>query len=140
MDVKRIDERISVCDQISVNDVATLKAMGFRSIICNRPDGEQRGQPDYGSVEKAAAAEGLPIRNIPVVSAEITLPEKVEAMRTALAELPGPVLAYCRSGTRCTFLWALASAGKEPAESLIAKASAAGYDIGPIAGRLKAGR
>lgn len=83
-----------------------IAAAGFKSIICNRPDGESGDQTPYALIEAAAKDAGIPIRNIPVVSGSITQ-EDVIAMKAALAELPKPVYAYCRSGARCTNLYML---------------------------------
>ncbi|RWJ16532.1 MAG: TIGR01244 family phosphatase, partial [Mesorhizobium sp.] len=82
------------------------KAAGFKSVICNRPDDEQPGQPSADSVKAAVEAAGLTFRYIPVISGQITA-ENVEDQAEALDELEGPVFAYCRSGARCTNLYGL---------------------------------
>ncbi len=104
-------------------------------IVNNRPDGEEPGQPAGAEIEAAARAAGIAYRHIPVAAG--FSPEQVEAMNEALGASDGAVLAFCRSGTRSTYLWALARAGAgEAADSLIAKAAAAGYDLRPIAAHL----
>jgi sulfide:quinone oxidoreductase len=103
---KQLDETVSVSPQILPQDVNEIAAAGFKSIICNRPDGESADQTPYAQIEAAAHAAGVPIRNIPVVSGAITSAD-VRAMQDALMELPKPVFAYCRSGARCTNLYAL---------------------------------
>jgi len=90
--------------QIAADDVAEIAALGYRSIMCNRPDGEDPGQPDFAVIAEAAHERGLVAKHVPVVSGRIT-PENVEDFRAALAELPQPVFAYCRSGARCRTLW-----------------------------------
>jgi uncharacterized protein (TIGR01244 family) len=129
---RKLDDSISVAGQISPDDVATAAAQGFTFLINNRPDGEQPGQPSGAEMAAAAEAAGLGYAAIPITHAGFT-EDQVTAMRHALAEAPGPVLAYCRSGTRSTYVWALArlAAGEDPA-TLHAKAEAAGYDISPL--------
>jgi uncharacterized protein (TIGR01244 family) len=125
---RTIDETILVAGQIAPGDIATAAAQGVRTIINNRPDGEQAGQPTSTEMEAAAQAVGLGYVHIPVDHSGFSI-EQVEAMTAALA-LPGPALAFCRSGTRSTYLWSLArgAAGDEPAE-IAAKAANAGYDV-----------
>lgn len=105
MNYRQIAEDYAVSPQIQPEDIAAIKAAGFKSVICNRPDGEDPGQPTVESVKTAAQAAGLEFRHIPVISGHITY-ENVEDQAAALEELPGPVFAYCRSGTRCTNLYA----------------------------------
>jgi len=105
MEFRQISEDYAVSPQITPEDVAAIKAAGFRSIISNRPDDEQPGQPSAGSIKAAAEAAGLGFRHIPVISGQMTM-DDVEAQAKALDELQGPVFAYCRSGTRCTNLYA----------------------------------
>lgn len=133
--LRRIDESMLVAGQISPEDVEALKAGGVTLIINNRPDGEEPGQPSGAEVEAAAAAAGLSYRHIPVASGFSA--EQVAAMAAALDEAEGPVLAFCKSGTRSAFLWALARAGQGvEREELMQKAAAAGYDLRPIQGFL----
>mgnify|MGYP000944365633 CR=1 FL=1 len=94
--------------QITPEDLPEIAALGYRTVMCNRPDGEEAGQPDFARIEAAAQALGLATPHVPVISGGLT-PENVEAFRAAIAELPGPVFAYCRSGARCQRLWQLAS-------------------------------
>jgi uncharacterized protein (TIGR01244 family) len=129
---KPIDDQIAVAPQILAGDVPALAAAGFTFIINNRPDDEAADQPSGDTIAEAAAAAGLGYAAIPVTPGGFSMAQ-VEAMDAALAAATGPVLAYCRSGTRSCHLWALAAArgGAEP-DALIAKAAAAGYDISPI--------
>ncbi|TGQ73237.1 TIGR01244 family phosphatase [Mesorhizobium sp. M00.F.Ca.ET.186.01.1.1] len=106
MEYREISEDYSVSGQIQPEDVATIKQAGFRSVICNRPDDEQPGQPSANTLKAAVEAAGLAFRYIPVISGQITA-ENVENQAGALNELEGPVFAYCRSGARCTNLYGL---------------------------------
>ena len=129
---RTLDPSISVFGQIEPEDVAAAKAQGFTLLINNRPDGEQPGQPTSAEVEAAARAAGLDYVAIPVDHSGFA-EWQVTAMADALSQADGPVLAFCRSGTRSTFLWALArhKLGDE-SEGLIAKAAGAGYDLSAI--------
>lgn len=138
MDIKRIDERVSVSPQIGIDDVARIKAAGFVAIINNRPDDEDATQPPGASIAEAAAAAGLRYFAIPL-GRDGVREELIEVTRQALDGVDGPVLAYCRSGTRSTTLWALSRAGREATEDIIGKAGGAGYDISHLRGHLDAG-
>jgi uncharacterized protein (TIGR01244 family) len=106
MEYRQISDNYSVSGQILPGDIEAIKAAGFKSVICNRPDNEQPGQPSADSVKQAAEAAGLEFRYIPVISGQIT-EENVADQAIALEDLKGPVFAYCRSGARCTNLYAL---------------------------------
>lgn len=130
---RKIDETISVAPQISVAQVQQAADQGFTMIINNRPEQEEPGQPSGEAIREAARAAGLAYVAVPITPGGFTAGQ-VEAMRDALGKAGGPVLAFCRSGTRSTFVWALArgAEGANPAE-LTDKAANAGYDISPIA-------
>ena len=129
---RRIDDTIFVAPQIGAPDLADAAALGVKLVINNRPDDEEPGQPNGESIAAAAQVAGLGYTAIPVTHAGFSHAQ-VDAMCAALEQADGPVLAYCRSGTRSTYLWALARAklGDHPAV-LTEKAEAAGYDLRPI--------
>jgi uncharacterized protein (TIGR01244 family) len=126
--MRQLDSTTFVSGQIAPEEIA---ALGVTTIVNNRPDGEEPGQPDSDAIAAAAQAAGIDYRHIPVAGG-ISQPQ-VAQMADALAQAKGPVLAFCRSGTRSTYLWALARArlGDDP-EELAGKAAAAGYDLSPI--------
>ena len=129
---RKLDDSISVAGQITPTDIAEAAAQGFTFVINNRPDDEQPGQPAAAEIEAAAKAAGLGYRAIPITPAGFS-ENQVTAMREALEAAPGPVLAFCRSGTRSTLVWALARAQMgDDADALQAKAQGAGYDLAPI--------
>ena len=138
MDLKRISDALSVSGQISPADVAELKAQGFRSIVCNRPDGEGADQPTFEEIHEAADAVGLAARYLPVKSG-LVQDEDAVAFGTALRELPGPVFAYCRTGTRSVTLWSLSQSKALPMPDILAAAKAAGYDMNGVARRIANG-
>lgn len=110
MSVQSLSPHFAVAGQISVDEVPAIAQAGFKSIICNRPDGEGGpGQPTFASIERAARQAGLPARFLPVAPGQIS-PDQVRAMARLLLELPAPVLAYCRSGARSTSLWQMTRA------------------------------
>ncbi|MCF6099035.1 TIGR01244 family sulfur transferase [Mesorhizobium muleiense] len=111
MEYRQITEDYSVSGQIQPEEVAAIKAAGFKSVICNRPDDEQPGQPSADTVKAAVEAAGLTFRYIPVISGRITA-QNVEDQAEALDELEGPIFAYCRSGARCTNLFGLIQQSK----------------------------
>ena len=129
---RTLDPSISVFGQIEPEDVAAAKEQGFTAIINNRPDNEQPGQTTGAEIEVAAKAAGLDYVAIPVDHSGFA-EWQVAAMTDALEQASGPVLAFCRSGTRSTFLWALARHRLgDDGDALIAKAAGAGYDLSPI--------
>jgi sulfide:quinone oxidoreductase len=128
MDIRKITDELSVAPQIGAQDVAAIAAAGFRAVICNRPDGESSDQPCCVEIETAVIASGLAWRSQPVRSGGVTL-EDAAAFGALMAELPKPVLAYCRSGTRCAALWSLWQAGERPLPDILARTHAAGYDM-----------
>jgi uncharacterized protein (TIGR01244 family) len=133
--MKQLDARIAVSGQIAPEDVAGLRVA---MIVNNRPDGEEPGQPASAAIEAAARAAGVAYRHIPVAGG--FSPPQVARMAEALDAVEGPVLAFCKSGTRSTFLWALArSRMGEDADDLAGKAAAAGYDLSPIRALLAQG-
>ena len=132
LSIRQVTQNVSVAPQIAPEDVHAIKAAGFTAIVNNRPDGEEPGQPSGDAIRAAAENAGLAYAAIPVTQAGFSHPQ-LDAMTAALAAANGPVLAYCRSGTRSCNLWALAEAkaGGDPA-SLTEQAAAAGYDLGGI--------
>ena len=135
MEIKRINEKVSVSGQIQPEDVAQIKAAGFVAIVNNRPDGESADQPAGQAIEAAAKAAGLAYYSIPL-GREGVSPDMVEKTREALEGSAGPVFCYCRSGTRSTTLWALSQAGSMPGEEIISAAQGAGYDMSHLAAHL----
>ena len=135
---RTLDDGLLVAPQISADAVAAAAAQGVTLIINNRPDGEEAGQPSGDAIRAAAEAAGIGYVAIPVGHAGFSHPQ-IAAMQAALAGADGPVLAYCRSGTRSTFLWALARAqAGDPVDAIAGKAAAAGYDVASIAPMLQA--
>ncbi len=134
LDVRPLEADLSVGPQIAADDLPELHRLGFRSLICNRPDGEEAGQPSFGEIEAAAREAGIEARHVPVVA---PIPDAAVAeFDGALGALAGPAFAYCRTGTRSAALWALARAGTLGADTALHRAAAAGYDLSDLAPRV----
>ena len=132
MTFRKITDQVFASPQIGPIDVLEAAREGIVLIVNNRPEDESDDQVPGPEIEAAARAAGLDYVAIPITHAGFSEPQ-VTAMAAALAGADGPVLAYCRSGTRSTLLWALAEAsrGQHP-EVLAAQAAVAGYDVAPI--------
>ena len=126
---RRVTERLSVSPQLSPGDLAEAAAQGFVRLVCNRPDAEGPGQPSSAEMKAAAEAAGLEFVHLPFAG----MPDAAtaDAVFASVAESPGPVLAYCRSGTRSITAWALGAlrTGAEDRAELVALAAGAGYDL-----------
>ncbi|MBD2843395.1 TIGR01244 family sulfur transferase [Erythrobacter rubeus] len=129
---RQLTDSVLASPQISVEDVGAAKDAGVTLIVNNRPDGEEPSAPQSDEIEAAARAAGIDYAAIPIGHAGFSEPQ-IDQMIDALSNGDGKVLAYCRSGTRSTLLWALAQAksGGEPDE-IAETAMAAGYDVTPI--------
>jgi uncharacterized protein (TIGR01244 family) len=132
-----VTPEFAVAGQLDAADVAQAATDGFRTLVNNRPDGEEWGQPAGTDIRAAAEAAGLFYR--PVQFAGAPPPGAVAAMAEALEEAPNPVLAYCRSGRRSIMAWAMAQAlaGARRPDEIIALAAKAGYDLGGARGALE---
>jgi len=137
MEIRTISDTVSVSPQITARDVPAIAAAGFRAILCNRPDGEGTDQPDFAAIEAAARKAGLQTLFQPVVPGKVTDRDGAD-FRAAIAALPKPVFAYCRTGTRCAMLWSLAQAGQLTVDEIMQATQAAGYDLAALAPRLGA--
>jgi len=128
---RQLDQRTLVSGQILPADVGEAAAQGVTMIVNNRPDDEQPGQPASATIEAAAQAAGIAYRHIPIAGGFPA--DAVESMAEALAGSDGKTLAFCKSGTRSTYLWALARArAGDDATDIIAKGAGAGYDLEPL--------
>ncbi|MEO9573593.1 MAG: TIGR01244 family sulfur transferase [Tateyamaria sp.] len=135
MNFNKITDTLTVSPQIHPDDMAAIKAAGFKTIVCNRPDGETEDQTSFAQIKAAATAEGLVAYNIPVTPQQIS-DEDVAKFGAALSQGPLPVLAYCRTGTRSAMLWAFHGAGGRSQSDILAATLAAGYDLTGVADRI----
>ncbi|MFO1073395.1 MAG: TIGR01244 family sulfur transferase [Geminicoccaceae bacterium] len=133
---RQVAEDFFVAPQLQADDFAAARAFGIRTVINNRPDGEAPDQLSDETARALAEAAGLAYVHVPVVTGGIG-PEAMSAFAEAVDQHGGPFLAYCRSGTRSCFLWALQAARHSPSEPIVAAGAAAGYDLAPLAPLLR---
>lgn len=126
MDIRTLTDAYAVSPQITPEDVDAIKAAGFSTIICNRPDAEVPPAMQAAAIGAAAAAAGLAFVINPVIGGALTM-ENVTTQADAQAQSTGPVLAYCASGNRSSIVWALSQAGKASADDLINAGARCGY-------------
>ncbi|EAQ04767.1 hypothetical protein OB2597_05775 [Pseudooceanicola batsensis HTCC2597] len=139
MDIRQVTPRYSVSPQIAPEDMEAIRAAGFTTVICNRPDAENPPEWQAAAMEKAARDAGLEFVDIPLTHQTMT-PENIGRQTEAIEGAAGPVLAYCASGTRCTVIWSLGRAAEGmPADEILATAGKAGYDLSGLRPRLEQG-
>ena len=117
----KLDDRVSVAPQITLDDIPAIAEAGFTTLIGNRPDGEAEDQPDTAALAAEARRHGLDFVHQPVVGSAIDTAD-ADAFEAALAQARGPVLAFCRTGTRSTTLWALGQARRRPVDDVLREA------------------
>lgn len=129
---RKLSDDFYASPQVTPREISEAAAMGITLVVNNRPDGEAPDQPPGADIEAATRAAGMDYLAIPIGGAGFGEPQ-VEALQNALAGADGPVLGFCRSGTRSTLLWSLARArtGDDP-DTISAAAAAAGYDVSPV--------
>lgn len=138
MNLQSLSPSLRVTDQLVPTDIPALKEAGVSSVVCNRPDGEQPDQPDHLALQAACSRAGLSFAYLPVVPGSIT-DGHVQQFAVLLEQLPAPIAAYCRTGTRSASLWALSQirAGSATPEQVLSVAGEAGYDLSSLASRLR---
>ena len=131
-DFRQLSEQVWASPQITPAEVAEAASLGFRAIVNNRPEDESADQTTGDAIAEAARASGLAYHAIPITHAGFS-EAQARAMAAILEQENGPILAYCRSGTRSTLLWSLAEAsrGGNP-QKIAANAASAGYDVSPV--------
>ena len=126
-----LDDLFSIGSQPMPEQLAQLAQAGFRAVMCNRPDGEDPGQPALGDMQRAAQAAGLEFGYLPTVASRLT-PQQLADFATLVSSLPGPVFAYCRTGRRSAAFWAHAQIGKMPRAEILAIVRSAGHDLSGV--------
>jgi sulfide:quinone oxidoreductase len=124
-----LESNIAVAPQLGEADFAEVAALGFRSVVNNRPDGEAPDQLPNAQAKAAAQRSGLEFRHDPVTSLTVTDDDVVDTFARAMENLPKPILFYCRSGTRCATLWVQAAAHRIGIDQALAAARRGGYDL-----------
>ena len=138
MTIHRLSEKLYISPQISPADAAEAAKLGIRSVICNRPDGEEPGQP---TAQQAAAwladADIQSFHHQPIVAPQAGA-DDARHFTAQLEAAEGAVLAYCRTGTRSSLLWAIGQvqAGRNVAEVVAEVRQKTGLDLSPFAAKL----
>lgn len=130
MDLRQLSASLAVSPQIDLDDVGTLAAAGFKVLVNNRPDEEVGEDIDHEAMARAAEAVNMVYHYLPFYPGRIT-PELISNFAKATAGAT-PVIAYCRTGNRCTVLWALTQAGKISEDEIMETAGKAGYDLSAV--------
>ncbi|MBK1634492.1 bifunctional protein tyrosine phosphatase family protein/NAD(P)/FAD-dependent oxidoreductase [Rhodovulum adriaticum] len=128
MEIRPISPSFAAAPQIGPEDVPGIAAAGYKTIVCNRPDGEADNQPRAAQIAEAARAAGLEYRFLPIRPGRMT-PEAVARFDEVLKTCKGPILAYCRTGNRSSSVWALARARLLSPQAILAATAQAGYDL-----------
>jgi len=128
MDKKELTANLSIGEQIQPTDLQALADAGFRSIICNRPDGESPDQPTFAQISSAAKTMNMEAKYLPVVPGKISS-QDAENFSNALLELPNPIFAYCRTGFRSKKLWSLNQPGSNGLSSLLSAVKGVGAGL-----------
>jgi sulfide:quinone oxidoreductase len=135
MKFSKINNELTVSDQITIEDLKEIQAQGYKTIFCNRPDQESEGQLAFSVIEKEAQSIGIKAIHQPVIGGQIS-DDDIAQFGSSFELAQKPVFAYCRTGTRCSTLWALSHAKKMPIDEILNKTQIAGYDLSPLLERL----
>ena len=138
MEIKQFTNGVNVSGQLDIDDLNTLSQSGIRTIICNRPDGEAADQASFEEIENAVTSLNIEAHYLPVKSGMVS-DDDARAFRDLLSQVPRPLLAYCRTGTRSATLWALAQADEKPLSDILETARLAGYDLAGVVRRIANG-
>lgn len=126
--MKQLTEQLFVAGQIGSGDMETLVKAGVKTIINNRPDHEEMAQPLSAELAALAEDNGIDFHDIPVAGGQVAR-HQIETFGELMETADKPILAFCRSGTRSTMLWALSQAGDSNVDEIIQTAASAGYDF-----------
>ena len=135
MKFAKINNELTVSDQITIEDLKEIQAQGYKTIFCNRPDHESEGQLDFSAIEKEAQNLGIKAIHQPVIGGQIS-DDDIAKFGSYFEIASKPIFAYCRTGTRCSTLWALSHAKKLPVDEILSNAQNAGYELSLLRDRL----
>lgn len=127
LEIRVLTEDYAVSPQVAPEDMAEIRARGYTTVICNRPDAENPPDLHTAAMAEAARAAGLGFVENPFAAGlDLSI---IDRQRAAIDAAEGPVLAYCRSGTRSATVWALAEAGRRPTDEILRATASAGYPM-----------
>ena len=136
MQYNTLSDDYSVSPQIDVTDVPSIAQAGFKSVICNRPDQENPVSRQIEAIRAAVEAAGMDFAEN-VFDPSSFGPDKIERQAKLLAQLPGPVFAYCASGNRCSVVWAFTQAGRVTTDRILDATTRAGYQLAHLRPQLE---
>lgn len=139
MKVAKINEDITVSDQITVSDITEITKQGFKTIFCHRPDGEGPDQPNFEEIDSAAKKEGIEVQYLPVTMGKIS-DNDIDQFSSCFENAIKPVFSYCRSGMRAITLWSLKEADNKTLPELLTIGKSAGFDMSGLTLRLASGK
>ncbi|NML18184.1 bifunctional protein tyrosine phosphatase family protein/NAD(P)/FAD-dependent oxidoreductase [Azohydromonas caseinilytica] len=138
MDIRTLTGELSVSPQLTLDDIHAAAEAGYRTLVCNRPDGEAPDQPGFAEIERRAAELGLQARYLPAEPGKVSM-KQAAAFARLMDECPKPVLAYCRSGLRSATMWALSQAQHMPLPRIVERGAEAGFDLKGVVRRIANG-
>jgi len=136
MQFNTLSDDYSVSPQIDVADVPSIAQAGFKSVICNRPDQENPESRQIEAIKAAVEAAGMDFAEN-VFDPSSFGPDKIERQTDLLAQLPGPIFAYCASGNRCSVVWAFTQAGRVATDRILDATTGAGYQLAHLRPQLE---
>lgn len=131
MNIFKLSETVGVAGQILPDHVADIAAAGYKVLINNRPDREEAHQPSSADIAAAAELAGMEYHHLPVTAMDFP-GGSFDQMTDLLDDPARPVLAFCRTGTRCTNLW-VASRDENVRKEAADQAHRLGFDLGMAA-------
>ena len=135
MKLHQLTANLSVSEQLNIDDIPAIVAAGIKTVICNRPDNEGQDQPASAALREACLAKDITWHYMPI-NPQLITDEQGMQFGELIKSTESPALAFCRSGTRCTNLWALSQAPDRSIEEILGLAKSAGYDISALSERL----
>jgi len=135
MDIRAITPTYAVSKQIHPDDLQAIREAGFKTVICNRPDGEIPEELHANVMAEAAKAAGLAFEVLPMTMQTMSA-DNIAKQFEFVEKSDGPVLAYCASGNRCSIIWALNQVGKQSVDDILEQTANAGYDLSALRGAL----
>ena len=136
MQYNTLSDDYSVSPQIDATDVPSILQAGFKSVICNRPDQENPESRQIEAIKAAVEAAGMDFAEN-VFDPSSFGPDKIERQADLLAQLPGPIFAYCASGNRCSVVWAFTQAGRVATDRILDATTGAGYQLAHLRPQLE---
>lgn len=137
MNIKHIEDNFSISEQITLEDIQTLANMEVKTLICNRPEGEEPNQLTSQQLNEETSKHGIKFIHIPSPGREIPA-ESLSLFIETFTKSEGKIHAYCRTGTRSSIFWGLTLATQMTSEEVINKGNSVGVNLSGVEQQLKA--